>query len=66
MLGNILGDEAILKAMISNEVDTNTAYQKITSHDGIWEEAVLTLHEGLEDEKRHKTLIENLIRRLDE
>ena len=32
VMADILGDEAILKAMLSNEGDTNTAYDRATSN----------------------------------
>ena len=54
-LANLLGDEAILKAMRSNEDDTNTAYQRALSK--CPPEACDMLARGLEDEQRHREWI---------
>lgn len=63
VLANIIGDDkTILKAMISNEIDTNDAYSKINSHEDIWADAINILHKGLMDEKRHKSELEDLIK----
>lgn len=58
VIANILGDEAILRAMSSNETDTNTAYERITVHQHKWEDATDVLQRGLMDEKRHKAWLE--------
>ncbi|STX29676.1 Domain of uncharacterised function (DUF2383) [Legionella beliardensis] len=58
ILANLLGDEAILKAMISNETDTNTAYERINKQVGKWPEAVAIVRQGLNDERRHKQWLE--------
>ncbi len=60
VLANMLGDEAILKAMISNEVDTNTAYERINSHKYIWPDSVEILSRGWADERRHKQWLESV------
>lgn len=60
VLANIVGDAAVLAAMSSNEVDTNTAYERMNTREDVWEEAKSTLKRGLEDEKRHKTWLESL------
>lgn len=60
-LANLMGDNAILKAMYSNEVDTNTAYKRINQYADIWPEAVAILQRGLEDETTHKLWIESTI-----
>jgi len=53
VIANIIGDSAILKAMASNEVDTNSAYQRINERQDIWEDAKSILKKGWLDEKRH-------------
>lgn len=58
VFANLFGDKAILKAMHSNEIDTNTAYERIVSHPGIWLDALEILLKGLQDEKRHKQWLE--------
>ncbi|WP_419419036.1 DUF892 family protein [Legionella sp. D16C41] len=60
VLANLLGDEAILKAMISNEIDTNTAYERINSHKNIWPDAVEIVSRGWADERRHKQWLESV------
>lgn len=58
ILAQLLGDDAILKAMISNEEDTNTAYERICHHDHLWPEAKEIVNNGWDDEKRHKQWLE--------
>ena len=60
-MANLIGDEAILKAMHSNEMDTNTAYKRINQFTEMWPEAVTILQRGLEDETTHKLWIESAI-----
>lgn len=58
VLANLMGDEAILQAMRTNEEDTNTAYERLNEHEDKWSDAVEPLRKGFEDEKRHKKWIE--------
>jgi hypothetical protein len=58
IIANLLGDNAILAAMRSNEVDTNTAYERMTQRDDLVPELVLIIKRGFEDEKRHKAWLE--------
>lgn len=58
VLGSLMGDNAILKAMFTNEEDTNTAYERVTNHAEIWADAKEILSAGFSDEKRHKRWIE--------
>lgn len=51
MMANLSGDEAILKAMQSNEDDTNTAYERAL--DRAPAEAQDIIRRGREDERRH-------------
>ncbi len=60
-LASAVGDKAILMAMNDNETDTNTAYTRIFGRDDIWEDAKEAIRKGMEDEKRHKDVIEKLI-----
>jgi len=60
VLANLMGDSAILSAMISNETDTNTAYERIYAREDIWEEAKSTIRRGLDDERRHKAWLESV------
>ncbi|MBA2710323.1 MAG: DUF892 family protein [Tatlockia sp.] len=52
-LANLIGDEAILNALLSNEVDTYTAYERLNTFQNQWDEAVEILKKSLEDERRH-------------
>ncbi|KIG13905.1 hypothetical protein DB30_07458 [Enhygromyxa salina] len=64
VLADISGDTAILKAMKSNEDDTNAAYERALGHEGISAELRDTLRENLEDERRHRSWIERRITQL--
>lgn len=58
ILGSLIGDKAILKAMHTNEEDTNIAYEKVLNHAEIWNDAKEILSLGYSDEKRHKRWLE--------
>lgn len=58
VLADLMGDDTILKAMQSNEVDTNTAYERLNKHEGKWTDSVQILERGLADERRHKAWID--------
>lgn len=58
MLEKLIGDNVILRAMRSNEIDTNTVYGRINNYDDIPEEIALVLKKGLQDEKKHLAWIE--------
>jgi len=51
VLGSLLGDEAILKAMKTNENDTNTAYERVVEKAPPG--ALAIVQRGLADERRH-------------
>jgi len=55
LLGQLAGDEGILKAMLSNEEDTNVAYERLINHPALWSDADPIIQRGLNDEKRHKS-----------
>jgi predicted outer membrane protein len=58
-LRDLIGDDnSILKAMLSNEEDTNTAYERMNSRDDRWEDAREILAKSFENEKKHKKWIE--------
>jgi len=61
VLAQIVGDGGILAAMQTNEVDTNTAYQRMNEHEHKWLDATDLLSRGLKDEKRHKAWLESII-----
>lgn len=53
VLGGLIGDQAILKAMLSNENDTNTAYERFNHRDDVIGTLKDILARGLQDEKKH-------------
>ena len=61
VLGNLIGDIAILKAMLSNEQDTNTAYERMENRDDKWLDVRAILDKAFEDEKKHKKWLEETI-----
>lgn len=62
VLSNLVGNDiTILKAMLTNEEDTNTAYERVNNHQEKWNDAITVLKQGLLDEKRHKKWIEDTI-----
>lgn len=63
VLAQLIGDTNILKAMLSNEIDTNTAYERLTMHAEKWEEAEELLTRGLQDERKHKEWLEAIVRK---
>jgi rubrerythrin len=62
VLAGLIGDKAILSAMLTNEEDTNTAYERMASRSDMWDEAKVILQNGLQDEKRHKAWLESVIK----
>ncbi len=58
VLANLIGDRAILSAMLSNEEDTNTAYERMNERVDKWADAKDIIRQGLEDERRHKKWFE--------
>lgn len=61
ILANIMGDNAMLKAIKSNEIDTNKAYERMIVHPGKWPDAEDILKKGLGDEKRHMLWLKRII-----
>lgn len=59
VLATQIGDKAILQAMLSNEKDTNTAYERLNNHTDKWDDAEKILEQGFKDEQKHKKWIEN-------
>ena len=62
VIANLLGDQAILKAMKTNEDDTNTAYERSLNHKEVTPEIRQTLQKNFEDEKKHKKWIMDQIK----
>ncbi len=62
LLGGLIGDEAILRAMKSNEDGTNDAYGDASAKsDAFPQEVRLAITRGLDDERRHREWIERRI-----
>jgi uncharacterized protein (TIGR02284 family) len=53
VIAGLIGDEAILQAMRTNEADTNTAYERAVNFKGLQANTQDALQRGLEDERRH-------------
>lgn len=64
VLADLGGDKAILKAMKSNEDDTNTAYDRAAHHEDMTPDAQRVLEANLSDERRHRQWIEQTLARL--
>ena len=60
-LGTLQGDKSILRAMLSNEEDTNVAYLRMTEREDKYADIVDILERGLADEQNHKKWLENTI-----
>jgi ferritin-like metal-binding protein YciE len=65
-LASLFGDQNILNAVLSNEEDTNTAYERINQRVGEYSgEKEVKISEiiarGLSDEKKHKSWLQNNI-----
>jgi len=58
IIGGLMGDDAILKAMKTNEDDTNTAYEQALQHTDLPEDLRKTLEENFADERTHRAWIE--------
>jgi uncharacterized protein (TIGR02284 family) len=61
VLADLMGDKAILQAMKTNEDDTNTAYEHAMEHDDMSADLKQAVQGNLEDERRHRTWIEQRI-----
>ena len=61
VIAGLINDEAILKAMLSNEEDTNTAYERICSRSDLPDDLLEILKRGLEDEKKHYNWIKQTL-----
>jgi rubrerythrin len=66
ILADLMGDKAILKAMLSNEVDTNTAYDRATSNMSVPPETLEVLLLNHADEQKHKRWLESALQQISE
>jgi len=60
VIANLVGEKAILMAMKSNEVDTNTAYERMVNRKDKWADLLNIVDRGLQDERRHKAWFESV------
>ena len=63
VIAGLGGDVAVLRAMKSNEDDTNTAYERAVARDELTDDIIDLLQRNLDDERRHRAWI---VRRIDE
>ena len=63
-LGNLAGDKGILKAMKSNEDNTNSGYEEAIRSLKFSQDMADVLRENLEDERRHRAWIEETLKHL--
>jgi rubrerythrin len=61
IIANLVGDTTILRAMLSNEEDTNTAYDRIDQRTDKWPDAAPIIQRGREDEHKHKSWLEKTL-----
>ena len=66
ILATLIDDKSILQAMLSNEEDTNNAYERMNAHEDIWPEVAEALSKGLADEKAHMEWFEETIEEIEE
>lgn len=62
ILANLVSDEAILRAMRSNEIDTNAAYDRISDYEEMWFDAKDFVNRAFNDEKRHKAWLDETLK----
>jgi uncharacterized protein (TIGR02284 family) len=65
VLGELMGDKAILQAMKTNEDDTNTAYERAVKHKNADSDTQEALDRALDDERRHRDWMVETIDSLD-
>jgi uncharacterized protein (TIGR02284 family) len=58
LIGNLVGDHGVLRAMCANENDINVAYELALGHTDLTPALKAVLQRGLDDERRHRTWIE--------
>lgn len=63
-MGAMVGDTGILRAMRSNEQDTNTAYERAAGHDEATGPVREMLERNLADERRHRDYIEGALSKM--
>jgi rubrerythrin len=59
ILATLLGEKQILSAMLTNEDDTNKAYERMNEYPEAPQELKDILKRGLQDERRHREYIKS-------
>lgn len=62
LLANIVSDNAILRAMKSNEEDACKAYERLHNHEGKWREAESLLLHCMDDERQHSAWLTSALK----
>jgi rubrerythrin len=62
VIAGLVGDNAILLAMKTNEADTNTAYERVAQRDDLWADGKDIVQRGWSDEKRHAAWIDSVLK----
>lgn len=60
-LASLIGDKAILQAMVQAENDTNTAYERMNEHKNKMAELDSILKQGLADERKNREWLKKTI-----
>lgn len=60
VIANLMGDETVLQAMLSNEGDTVTAYERMNKRTDKWDDAEDLIQSFLEDERKHRSWLEGI------
>ena len=58
---NDSADSMRIAFAMPNEIDTNTAYERINNHEDKWPDSLDTLQAGLADEKKHKAWLDSVL-----
>jgi rubrerythrin len=61
VLATLIGDRAILSAMLDNEDDMNVAYERMVRRDDQWKDVKECVAQGLADEVRHKNWLKQAL-----
>lgn len=59
---NLIGDKAKLSSVLDSEIDTNKVYERLNARHDRWEEAKEFLKQGLQDERKHRSWLEETIK----
>jgi hypothetical protein len=60
ILADLISEDSVLSAMLTNENDTNVAYTRMNERTDKWPDAIDIIKNGLQDEKRHKLWLKSV------